>query len=143
MSVFPSEPPALFQTTYSQPTDFGTNISFPLEKSPPPPVPVFVATAPVSSAPLVVGSTTAVYTVQPRRIVSRHPTSVVCPHCNTEVVTQPRAEVGLITWAIAGVLILMGLVLGCCLIPFFVDECKDCYHDCPNCRRTIEVYKPM
>lgn len=33
------------------------------------------------------------------------------------------------------------LVLGCCLIPFFVNHFKDAYHSCPRCRRVLHVHK--
>ena len=86
---------------------------------------------------------TTVYNIHPKRIFSRQPTSIVCVYCNSNVVTQPRAEIGAGTWLSSGFMILLGLWCGCCLIPFYFDEFKDVYHDCPNCRRTIDVVKPL
>ena len=123
-------------TTYSTPADYGMN-SQP-GSVPPPPPPAGVATMTTTTT---TGHT--VVAMQPKRIFSRHPASVVCQHCGVNVVTRPRAEVGTVTWLAAGFLILVGCWLGCCLIPFCIDECKDIYHDCPNCQRTVEVYKPL
>jgi len=33
------------------------------------------------------------------------------------------------------------LLLGCCLIPFFVNHFKDAYHTCPRCRRVLHVQR--
>lgn len=33
------------------------------------------------------------------------------------------------------------LVLGCCLIPFFINHFKDAYHSCPRCQRVLHVHK--
>lgn len=33
------------------------------------------------------------------------------------------------------------LLLGCCLIPFFVNSFKDAYHTCPRCRRVLHIHR--
>ena len=30
---------------------------------------------------------------------------------------------------------------GCCLIPFCINEVKDCTHTCPNCKNFLGVYR--
>ena len=104
---------------------------------PPPPPGAVVTTAP--------GTTTVMMSniVQTKRIFTKHPTAIICQHCNTSVVSQPRAEVGATTWLVAGFLILVGCWLGCCFIPFCIDDCKDIYHDCPNCHKVIDLHKPL
>ncbi|RMZ93721.1 lipopolysaccharide-induced tumor necrosis factor-alpha factor -like protein [Brachionus plicatilis] len=41
--------------------------------------------------------------------------------------------IGLATWLLSGGIALLGCIFGCCLIPFFIDACKDVEHYCPNC----------
>lgn len=45
---------------------------------------------------------------------------------------RPHAA-GMGTWTAAGGLALAGCVLGCCLLPFAWDTCKDATHTCPEC----------
>ena len=110
---------------------------------PPPPPPIVPPGPVIATTHTSDRGTTILYNVQPKRIFTRHPSSVTCIHCNMNVVTRPRAEVGAGTWIAAVALILVGFWCGCCLIPFFVDEFKDVYHDCPNCKKTIDVHKPL
>ena len=132
-SVAPDPPPYTPQAAvYTTKSSYGVNG----KQMPPPPQAI---TASVSG-----GVTTAyLYGVQPKRVFSRHPTSLICQHCNASVVTKPRAEVGAFTWLIAGGMVFVGLWLGCCIIPFFIDECKDIYHECPKCNKLIDVYKRL
>jgi len=141
MSVFPNPPPPYTTThpdvTSNPQTVYNSYPNYGMQGKQMPPAPM--GTVPTSGTI----TTTYRYGVQPKRVFSKHPTSLICQHCNTPVVTKPRAEVGTFTWLLAGGLILVGLWLGCCIIPFFIDDCKDIYHDCPNCRNTIDVYKRM
>ena len=123
-------------THYTSPADY--KITSQPGSIPPPP--------PLTGATMIRTTATGGQTfvaVQPKRIFSKYPTSLVCPYCGVSIVTKPRAEVGITTWISALLLIFLGCWLGCCFIPFFIDECKDIYHDCPKCQRTIEIYKPL
>eukprot|EP00198_Chlamydomonas_reinhardtii_P002835 XP_001692171.1 predicted protein [Chlamydomonas reinhardtii] len=62
-----------------------------------------------------------------------HPVPADCPRCRGRVVTLVTREAGMGTWTAAGGLALAGCVLGCCLLPFAWDTCKDATHTCPEC----------
>merc|ERR1712055_1028227 len=67
----------------------------------------------------------------------RHPVPTVCCHCNQAVTTEVTYENGLMTWLACGGLVLIGCGLGCCFIPFCVNDMKDAVHTCPKCKRVI------
>jgi hypothetical protein len=48
----------------------------------------------------------------------------ICPYCHRSIVPRVEKTNGLIIWLSAGVICLLGCVLGCCLIPFFIDDLK-------------------
>ncbi|XP_069590115.1 lipopolysaccharide-induced tumor necrosis factor-alpha factor homolog isoform X1 [Ranitomeya imitator] len=88
-----------------------------------------VVTAPVTSIVII------------RTSFADTPVTCSCPVCHQSIVTRTEPKSGLLTWLIAGSLILLGCWLGCCLIPFFVDGCKDVDHYCPSCNHHISKYK--
>ncbi|KAM3916558.1 LITAF domain-containing protein-like isoform 1-T2 [Leptodactylus fuscus] len=71
------------------------------------------------------------------------PASCTCPVCRQNVVSRIEYNTGLLTWLIFGILLLIGCWLGCCLIPFCVDGCKDVDHYCPNCNHHLSKYKRL
>ncbi|XP_038127775.1 cell death-inducing p53-target protein 1 homolog [Cyprinodon tularosa] len=76
--------------------------------------------------------------VQPRPTDA--PGSMLCPHCQTRVVTSIEYKLGLLTWLIVGSLFIIG-VWPCCLIPFCVNACKDVQHSCPQCNNVLHIHK--
>ncbi|XP_008294484.1 cell death-inducing p53-target protein 1 homolog [Stegastes partitus] len=79
-------------------------------------------------------------------VVQRLPTDVpgqmMCPHCRNTVVTRTECKNGMLTWLICSVLGVF-LFWPFCLIPFFVDACKDVEHSCPTCNNILHIYKRM
>ncbi|XP_028264134.1 lipopolysaccharide-induced tumor necrosis factor-alpha factor homolog [Parambassis ranga] len=71
----------------------------------------------------------------------RSPGLTTCPSCRTQVTTQVTFRAGTHAWLMCFVFVLCGLVLGCCLIPFFVNHFKDAFHTCPRCRLVLHVQK--
>ncbi|XP_062610125.1 lipopolysaccharide-induced tumor necrosis factor-alpha factor homolog [Saccostrea cucullata] len=71
------------------------------------------------------------------------PVRMRCQYCSAEITTSTTYETGTLTWVIAGILLLFGLWLGCCLIPFCVDGCKDVVHRCPSCQQVVGKFNRM
>lgn len=98
--------------------------------------------------PMTAGQSSVTVITQPGIMIAgqqfrEHPVRTKCPACQAEVMTSTSFETGTFAWVIALVLCLFGLWLGCCLIPFCVDGCKDVVHSCPNCRHTIGKFNRM
>uniref|UniRef100_A0A3P8U9V4 LITAF domain-containing protein n=1 Tax=Amphiprion percula TaxID=161767 RepID=A0A3P8U9V4_AMPPE len=66
------------------------------------------------------------------------PTLTACSSCRTQVITEVTFKVGTQAWLICLVFV---LVLGCCLISFFINPFKDTYHSCPRCGRFLHVHR--
>ncbi|KAJ1097859.1 hypothetical protein NDU88_002975 [Pleurodeles waltl] len=71
------------------------------------------------------------------------PMRTTCPACQQPIVTSISYTNGTQTWLLCILMAIFGLVLGCCLIPFFVDSCKDVDHYCPSCNHLVCKHKRM
>ncbi|XP_072168312.1 lipopolysaccharide-induced tumor necrosis factor-alpha factor homolog [Diadema setosum] len=71
------------------------------------------------------------------------PVNCPCPNCNNQVTSVVRREVGGFTLLIAGGLCIVGLWMGCCLIPFCIDQCKDAVHTCPVCNYQLARWSQL
>ncbi|XP_042341787.1 LITAF domain-containing protein-like [Plectropomus leopardus] len=87
-----------------------------------------------------------VHSVNPVVVVQQLPTDcpgqMICPHCQSTVVTKTKHKNGMLTWLICGVLGLF-LCWFCCFIPFCVDATKDVEHSCPTCNNVLHIHKRM
>ncbi|CAG5897562.1 unnamed protein product, partial [Menidia menidia] len=75
------------------------------------------------------------------RSLGRSPGMATCPTCQKQVMTEVSYEAGRFAWLMCLLFICCGLILLCCLIPFFVKTFKDVVHTCPNCKRVLHVEK--
>ncbi|CAF4255445.1 unnamed protein product [Rotaria socialis] len=66
------------------------------------------------------------------------PVRTTCPQCRKVVMSQVTETIGLGTWLLALILLLLPPL---CFIPFFVKACKDKEHRCPNCSNVLGVKK--
>ncbi|CAI2735285.1 unnamed protein product [Schistosoma spindalis] len=73
--------------------------------------------------------------------LGRLPKSFQCDCCQHVTVTRITYHVGVLTWLMAVLIFLCGGVLGCFLIPFFTNCCKDVKHECPFCGTEIGMVK--
>ncbi|XP_060882834.1 lipopolysaccharide-induced tumor necrosis factor-alpha factor homolog-like [Labrus mixtus] len=64
-----------------------------------------------------------------------------CTSCQQQVMTNVTYKAGTYAWLMCLLFICCGLVLCCCLIPFFMKRFKDAYHTCPRCNRVLHVEK--
>ncbi|CAH8563509.1 unnamed protein product [Schistosoma turkestanicum] len=69
------------------------------------------------------------------------PSSLSCNICMNKITTIVHYRNGVCTWMACTGIALIGGIFGCCLIPFYVDSCKDAYHSCPECGTLLGVYK--
>lgn len=69
------------------------------------------------------------------------PGMTTCTSCNQQVMTNVTYKAGTYAWLMCLLFICCGLVLCCCLIPFFMKQFKDAYHTCPRCNRVLHVEK--
>ncbi|TRY96440.1 hypothetical protein DNTS_021466 [Danionella cerebrum] len=70
------------------------------------------------------------------------PAQTVCPHCKHQVITITEHFSGLMAWAACGCLALVGC-WPCCIVPFWMDSCKDVEHRCPNCNTVLSFYRRL
>uniref|UniRef100_A0A5K3FDN6 LITAF domain-containing protein n=1 Tax=Mesocestoides corti TaxID=53468 RepID=A0A5K3FDN6_MESCO len=67
--------------------------------------------------------------------------NALCPRCGVYVNTQTKHKSGHLVYLACTGIAMMGGFLGCCLIPFCVDSCKDIQHTCPMCHQTLGEFK--
>ncbi|XP_031419911.1 cell death-inducing p53-target protein 1 homolog [Clupea harengus] len=68
-------------------------------------------------------------------------TITTCTNCRQRVETRVNYKSGSYSWCMCILLSSFGLLLGCCLIPFFAKSCKDTHHSCPKCNVELSVHK--
>lgn len=73
----------------------------------------------------------------------KHSQNVICPFCRSSTLTYIKHERGLFTWASCLGISILGCNAGCCLLPFFIKEFKDCYHYCRYCNSLLGIRKVL
>ena len=67
----------------------------------------------------------------------------LCTHCKQVVTTRVDYENGTTVYAGAGAFCFFGCWLGCCLIPFCIQDLKDAKHFCTNCNNYLGKHAKM
>jgi predicted RNA-binding Zn-ribbon protein involved in translation (DUF1610 family) len=67
------------------------------------------------------------------------PVRTLCTACRKAVMTTVTPSVGLGTWLIALLLLLIFFPLA--IVPFLISACKDKKHTCPNCGTLLGIKK--
>jgi len=70
----------------------------------------------------------------------KHPMTMTCPHCQSQIQTSIRSEPGPMAWIIGGVLCFFGFWC-CACIPCCIDDLNQVEHKCPNCNAFLGRYK--
>ena len=72
----------------------------------------------------------------------RSPVYVNCPYCKNQGISLTTFEMGGRAWILLIVFLFMSWGI-LCILPCCCDFCKDCKHQCYNCRKVIGVAKPF
>ncbi|XP_034458572.1 cell death-inducing p53-target protein 1 homolog [Hippoglossus hippoglossus] len=68
------------------------------------------------------------------------PGEIMCPKCQTTVLSEVKYKSGMLVWQACGILGIK-LLWPLCVFPFCMDSMKDVEHSCPVCHTTLHVYK--
>merc|ERR1711962_1009618 len=125
------------QENFGQPGGFvnqGASYPAPGSYNPPPP---YVNQQPTAAGPQMhtIGVVNHYMPFGPNSV------EIKCSNCGAQITTRIERETGILGYALAGGLCLIGCWLGCCLIPLAVDSLKDVSHTCPNCNAFLGKYK--
>ena len=66
---------------------------------------------------------------------------ITCPNCQASISTSLEYYPGCLTYLLSGGICVFGCWLGCCLIPFCVNDVQDVKHTCPSCTHFVGIYK--
>jgi len=70
----------------------------------------------------------------------KHPMTMTCPHCQSQIQTSIRSEPGPMAWIVGGILCFFGFWC-CACIPCCIDDLNQVEHKCPNCNAFLGRYK--
>ena len=72
--------------------------------------------------------------------VGPDPIQTTCPKCRATIITSVEEKKSTKQWLCCCLLCIVGCDLGCCLIPFCVDDWTTKIHTCPECKTFIGKY---
>jgi len=95
------------------------------------------------SCPSVVVQNQPVTAKTPELRYGPHQMTVLCPYCHNTVLTSIEYSTGLFSYVSSLVIMAMGCVCGCCLIPCCSEGFKNAEHTCPKCKQYLGIYHRM
>lgn len=69
------------------------------------------------------------------------PGQMQCPHCGRTGTTQVTYVPSGTAWCLCTLLVLVGVICGCCLIPLLAKKYQNAHHSCPHCNKVVHIYK--
>ncbi|KAL7641529.1 UNVERIFIED_CONTAM: hypothetical protein RMT77_007400 [Armadillidium vulgare] len=72
--------------------------------------------------------------------LGRDSVSLTCPHCQQPIRTDVKKSPSIMAYFSSFFICFIGFFCGCCLIPFFIEDCKVSEHKCPKCNRILGKY---
>lgn len=67
------------------------------------------------------------------------PTFITCKKCGKSGSTLVERKASRTAWVLCGATSMLGLVCGCCLVPFLIPSLSRWKHYCPNCKELVGV----
>ncbi|XP_053518647.1 LITAF domain-containing protein-like, partial [Artibeus jamaicensis] len=77
------------------------------------------------------------------KMASALPMQRSCPYCGNHILTVTTPVPGALSWLLCTGLFMFGCVLGCCLLPFYMDRFMDVKHTCPVCGHELFRYRRL
>uniref|UniRef100_A0A3P8YKS5 Si:dkeyp-75b4.8 n=1 Tax=Esox lucius TaxID=8010 RepID=A0A3P8YKS5_ESOLU len=63
-----------------------------------------------------------------------------CSNCRQNITTIVTYKPGMAAWSMCLLFTLLGLICGCCLIPFLLRGFQDAHHTCPLCHAHLYIH---
>ena len=98
---------------------------------------------PAAYAPIQITPGRPIQSFNVNQVWGKAPQQAFCTYCRNHVTTRVDYNTGMCTWLSCVACSFFGFNLGCCLVPFCINEFKDSYHYCSLCGGLLGIHKPI